>query len=76
VRLANQAFGEREGPIAFGWIQTGHQIGAAVAAFGAGVVREHSGTYMPAFLAAGAMGVVAAGVLLISLKSPRLQASR
>jgi predicted MFS family arabinose efflux permease len=71
VKLANQAFGEQEGPIVFGWIQTGHQLGAAAAAFGAGVVRQHAGTYVPAFLAAGVMGVVASGVLLVSLRSPR-----
>lgn len=68
VKLANEAFGEQEAPIVFGWIQTGHQLGAAFAAFGAGVIREQSGTYLPAFLAAGAMGVVAAGVLLLTLR--------
>jgi MFS family permease len=68
VKLANEAFGEQEAPIVFGWIQTGHQLGAAFAAFGAGVIREQSGTYLPAFLAAGVMGVFAAGVLLLSLR--------
>jgi predicted MFS family arabinose efflux permease len=76
VKLANEAFGEQEAPIVFGWIQTGHQLGAA--AFGAGVIREQSGTYLPAFLAAGAMGVIAAGVLLLTLrqgKSTKLRAA-
>jgi predicted MFS family arabinose efflux permease len=68
VKLANEAFGEQQAPIVFGWIQTGHQLGAAVAAFGAGVIREMTGTYLSAFLAAGVMGVLAAGILLISLK--------
>jgi predicted MFS family arabinose efflux permease len=71
VKLANRAFGERDAPIVFGWIQTGHQLGAAAAAFGAGLIRQQSGTYMPAFVAAGAMGVVAAGVLLMSLRAPQ-----
>ena len=75
VKLASQAFGEQEGPIVFGWIQTGHQLGAAVAAFGAGLVRELSGTYMPAFVAAGAMGMIAAAVLVLSLRVPRPPAS-
>lgn len=78
VKLANEAFGEQEAPIVFGWIQTGHQLGAAFAAFGAGVIREQSGTYLPAFLAAGIMGVFAAGVLLVSLrhnKATELQAA-
>jgi predicted MFS family arabinose efflux permease len=32
VRLATEAFGERDGPIVFGWIAAGHQVGAATAA--------------------------------------------
>ncbi|GBQ20828.1 sugar phosphate permease [Gluconacetobacter sacchari DSM 12717] len=68
VKLANETFGEQEAPIVFGWIQTGHQLGAAFAAFGGGVIREQSGTYLPAFLAAGTMGVIAAGVLLLTLR--------
>lgn len=72
VKLANEAFGEQEAPIVFGWIQTGHQLGAAFAAFGAGVIREQSGTYLPAFLAAGVMGVIAAGVLLLNLRQSRV----
>ena len=72
VKLANLAFGERDAPIVFGWIQTGHQLGAAVAAFGAGVVRQQMGSCLPSFVAAGAMGVIAAGVLSISLRTPVL----
>ncbi|NMN07168.1 MULTISPECIES: MFS transporter [unclassified Novosphingobium] len=68
VKLANQAFGEQEAPIVFGWIQTGHQLGAACAAFAAGVIREQSGSYAPAFVAAGIMGVAAALVLLVTLQ--------
>jgi MFS family permease len=78
MRLANEAFGEQEAPIVFGWILTGHQLGAALAAFGAGVIREQSGSYLTAFLAAGAMGVIAAGVLLLSMgqsRTSKLQAA-
>jgi len=71
VKLANMTFGELEAPIVFGWIQTGHQLGAAVAAFGAGVVRQQTGTYLPSFVAAGVMGLIAAGILLVSLKRSR-----
>ncbi|MDB5738747.1 MAG: transporter, partial [Sphingomonas bacterium] len=53
VKLANTAFGERDAPIMFGWILVGHQMGAATAAFGAGVIREATGSYLPAFLFAG-----------------------
>jgi MFS family permease len=59
VKLANQQFGERDAPILFGWILVGHQIGGAVAAFGAGVIREEYGSYMPAFILAGCFGILA-----------------
>lgn len=60
VALANRHFGEEKAPIIFGWVMTGHQIGAAVAAFGAGLIREQTGSYLPAFTIAGAFGVLAA----------------
>ncbi len=59
VRLATQAFGERDGPIVFGWIAAGHQIGAATAAIGAGMIRASQGQYVEAFIIAGAAGLVA-----------------
>ena len=64
VKLANNAFGERDAPIVFGWIQCGHQIGAATAAFGAGLIRQEAGSYLPAFTMAGATGVLASVALL------------
>ncbi|WP_340266078.1 MFS transporter [Sphingobium mellinum] len=64
VKLANVHFGERDAPVIFGWIMVGHQLGAATAAFGAGAIREWSGTYAPAFIIAGAFGVVAALAIL------------
>jgi MFS family permease len=60
VAIANRSFGEREAPIVFGWIVAGHQLGAACAALGAGLVRQEYGSYGPAFAAAGVLGVVAA----------------
>lgn len=68
AKLTNQAFGEEDATIVFGWILTGHQLGAAVAAFGAGLIRQETGTYLPAFLISGAFGLVAAGVLLITTR--------
>ena len=45
----------------FGWVFVGHQLGAAVAAWGAGRVRTLMLTYNPALFAAGAACLVAAG---------------
>ncbi|MES2453111.1 MAG: MFS transporter [Pseudomonadota bacterium] len=65
VKLTNMSFGERDAPIVFGWILVGHQIGAATAAFGAGVIREQTGSYLPAFLISGGFAV-AASVLIVA----------
>ncbi|OYY82805.1 MAG: hypothetical protein B7Y61_11195, partial [Rhizobiales bacterium 35-66-30] len=50
-----------------GWIFAGHQIGAAAAAFGAGVSRTVLASYLPAFFVAGALCLIAAA-LLVTLK--------
>ena len=65
VRLANEAFGDEDGPIVFGWIAAGHQIGAATAAFGAGVWRASQGRYLEAFVIAGVTALVAAAASLM-----------
>ncbi len=64
VRLAAKSFGREKGPLVFGWVFTGHQLGAAVATYGAGAARTGLGTYLPAFYAAGVMCLVAALVAL------------
>ena len=70
VALANRHFGERDAPVVFGWIMVGHQIGAATAAFGAGLVRSVSGSYTPAFFVAGLFGLAAAVVVLAIGRHP------
>nr|WP_296949372.1 MFS transporter [uncultured Massilia sp.] len=65
VRLAAQNYGKERAPMVFGWVFAGHQLGAAVAAYGAGYIRTVSFTYSPAvYVAAGACGVAALMVLL------------
>ena len=63
VRLTTEAFGEKDGPVVYGWIATGHQLGAAVAAFGAGLVRTELDSYLAALLVAGLACVIAAATL-------------
>src|SRR4030088_348762 len=53
VKLAAQAFGRVQAPLVFGWIFTAHQLGAATAAFGAGISRDALASYLPAFATAG-----------------------
>lgn len=66
VKLAAERFGPERAALTFGWIFTGHQLGAAVAAFGAGSSRTLLDTYLPALYVAGAF-CLAASLLVMSL---------
>lgn len=59
VRLTTNRFGSQMAPLVYGWIGAGHQLGAATAAFGAGVLRVQTNRYVEAFLIAGAACLVA-----------------
>lgn len=69
ARLATEAFGLREGPIVFGWIAAGHQMGAATAAITAGVMRAAQGRYLEAFVLAGLTALIAAAASLMIRRS-------
>ncbi|MBY4897164.1 MFS transporter [Cupriavidus sp. AU9028] len=60
VKLAGATFGSRLAPMVFGWIFAAHQLGAAVAAYGAGLSRTLLLTYSPALYVAGAACFIAA----------------
>ncbi len=47
-------------PVVFGWVFASHQLGAAIAAFGAGYIRDAQGSYDNAFHVAAALCVLAA----------------
>jgi sugar phosphate permease len=70
VRLATNCFGREKAPMMFGWIFTGHQLGAAVAAFGAGVLRTAMDGYLEAFMLAGLACLVAVGMSLMIGRQP------
>jgi len=69
VKLTADRFGRERAGMVFGWIFTGHQIGAASAALVAGVVRTEFLTYLPAFFAAGALCIIAA-MLILGVRKP------
>jgi hypothetical protein len=50
----------------FGWIFAGHQLGAAVAAYGAGRIRTLTLSYDPAVYAAAAACAIAALIVLMA----------
>ena len=70
VGLASDIFGKRSGPILFGWMFFGHQVGAAFAAYGGGLLRVWFGTYHVAFTTAGLLALGAA-VLVLTIRQQR-----
>ena len=73
VRLAARSFGEDNAPVMFAWIVCAHQLGASVAAYGAGIVRVGAGSYGPAFLSAGALCLVASIMALMIGRRPSVR---
>ncbi len=69
VKLTADRFGRERAGIVFGWVFAGHQIGAASAAFGAGLIRTEYFTYLPAFFIAGALCIIAALAVVSVRKS-------
>ncbi len=59
IVLCREYFGARS-PVVFGWVFAAHQVGAAVAAFGAGRLRDVNGSYDLAFFSASGLCAVAA----------------
>jgi sugar phosphate permease len=59
VRLTGEAFGRENTGVVYGWIGASHQIGASLAAFGAGTIRTVLGDYQLAFWIAGCLCVLA-----------------
>ncbi|WP_167099621.1 MFS transporter [Amycolatopsis granulosa] len=72
VALARERFGV-SGPIVFGWVFASHQIGASIAATGAGLIHDHTGSYNPAWYIAGGLCALAT---VMSLLIPSARATR
>ena len=68
--LATSHFGSRAG-VVFAWVFTAHQLGAAVAAWGAGLARTATGEYTGAFIAAGVLGLLAAAAVPLIRRTRR-----
>jgi predicted MFS family arabinose efflux permease len=70
VNITVKVFGRDKANLVFGWVFAGHQLGAATAALGAGLSRTELATYLPAFMAAGALCIAAAGLTLRLTSTP------
>jgi hypothetical protein len=75
LKLPIRRFGASEANVVFGWIFAGHQIGAAAAAYGAGLTRTLLGTYLPAFFTSGVLCFMAA-LLIIAVRKHQNPASQ
>ena len=73
VKLAAEAFGKERAGLVFGWVFAAHQLGAATAAYGAGLTRTLALTYTPALLAAGATCMIAALIVLSARPKSQVQ---
>jgi predicted MFS family arabinose efflux permease len=70
VALTADRFGRENVGTVYGWVFATHQAGAALAAWGGGSIREQSGDYAIAFIAAGFMAIFAAMAVLWIRKRP------
>ena len=68
--LVNEVFGRKSAPVIMSWIFATHQVGGALAAVGAGVVRTWTGSYLLAFLASG-LACLMASILVLRITRTR-----
>jgi MFS family permease len=64
MAITADTFGRQNVGKVYGWIFMSHQIGAAIMASGAGAIRDYVGDYNFAFLSAGVIAMIAAGLAL------------
>ena len=71
MAITADTFGKQNVGKVYGWIFMSHQIGAALMASAAAAMRDHLGEYNTAFLAAGFIAMIAAGLALQIKSKPR-----
>jgi MFS family permease len=64
MAITADTFGRQNVGKVYGWIFMSHQIGAAIMASAAAAMRDYLGEYNTAFLAAGFIAMIAAGLAL------------
>ena len=68
--LTADLFGKQNVGVVFGWICFAHQVGAAIASYGAGYIHSLLGNYSLAFISSGLFAFIAMGIV-ICIKEPR-----
>ena len=64
IALCRTVLGPQSGTVIYGWVFTGHQIGASVAALGAALLRVKFGDYAVSFYIAGTLCLLASIAVL------------
>jgi len=72
INISRQIFGKEKSVIVYGWIFASHQLGAAVAAGGAGVIYNIFNSYSWAFTLAG-MFCIVASLFVVVIKKERIE---
>jgi MFS family permease len=75
IALCREHFGA-SGPVVFGWVFASHQVGAAIAAAGAGAIRDEFGAYTVAFYVAAGLAVIAAAMSVLIRRTGPAQPRR
>lgn len=68
IAIVRQKFGIQQSGIIYGWVFAAHQVGAAVAAYGGGVVEQLFNTYTWAFVMAGVFCLLASLFVMLLKK--------
>ena len=71
MAITADTFGRQNVGKVYGWIFMSHQIGAAIMASAAAAMRDHLGEYNTAFLSAGFIAMIAAGLVLQIKPKPK-----
>lgn len=69
MALCRELFGA-SAPVVFGWVFASHQVGAALMALGAGVVRDELGSYDAAWFLGGGLCLLAGVASLLVRRAP------
>lgn len=65
VALCREHFGIERSSVIFGWVFASHMVGAGIGALTAGIGRDISGSYLPAWVAAAVLCFFAAASLFL-----------
>ncbi|MBU8878201.1 MFS transporter [Bacillus sp. FJAT-29790] len=75
ISISRQIFGTKKSGIIYGWIFASHQAGAAVAAFGGGLIYKFFNTYTLAFFWAGVFCLLASLFVILIKKQHSSQST-